>query len=284
MTRVDLALLEDLYDFKVSSIAAVAGGDINLANKLQTNNGTFFLKTNSTRDAEAMFIAERDGINYLAQSGLATPKVIGTGKLSSKTAYLLLEFMDTVPGDQLNGARAGRALANAHRNRADIHGFPRDNYIGTIEQVNTQTVSWSEFYITRRLEPLIVRTGDLLSRKYSGQWDKIKANLEPLLTCEHPSPLHGDLWGGNMIYSSSGPVFIDPAVYNGDRIVDLAMTRLFGGFPVSFYAAYHEAYPVEPDELEIKIPMYQLYYLLVHVALFGRSYVASVERILERFL
>ena len=86
-----------------------------------------------------------------------------------------------------------------------------------------------------------------------------------------------------MMYSSNGPVYIDPAVYAGDPIVDIAMTRLFGGFPKAFYEGYNEVNPISLMGLEVKIQLYQLFYLLVHVALFGRSYVPSVASILQRY-
>ena len=77
-------------------------------------------------------------------------------------------------------------------------------------------------------------------------------------------------------------VFIDPAVYAGDPIVDIAMTKLFGGFPASFYEGYEEVSPISGSEIDVKIELYQLYYLLVHVALFGKSYVPSFANILRR--
>jgi fructosamine-3-kinase len=99
-----------------------------------------------------------------------------------------------------------------------------------------------------------------------------------------PSLLHGDLWGGNWMVSAVGePVLIDPAVYVGDREADLAMSALFGGFPPSFYAAYREVYPLAPG-YEDRQPLYQLYYLLCHLNLFGEGYGGSVDNILRRYV
>ena len=77
--------------------------------------------------------------------------------------------------------------------------------------------------------------------------------------------------------SGGRPALVDPAVYGGPREVDLAMLALFGGLDDRTLAAYDEAYPLEPmwDE---RVPLWQLYPLLVHVVLFGGSYVTSVER------
>jgi fructosamine-3-kinase len=92
-----------------------------------------------------------------------------------------------------------------------------------------------------------------------------------------PSLLHGDLWSGNYLISSDGtPYLIDPATYYGHREVDLAMSLLFGGFPKDFYDAYFEIHPKQQG-FDLRVKLYQLYYLLVHLNLFGRSYYASVR-------
>ena len=101
---------------------------------------------------------------------------------------------------------------------------------------------------------------------------------------EPPARLHGDLWGGNLLTDEHGaPVLIDPAVYGGHREVDLAMMQLFGGFSARVFDAYHEAHPLAPGWRE-RAPLYQLYPLLVHVNLFGGSYLGGVRRALRQVL
>ena len=95
--------------------------------------------------------------------------------------------------------------------------------------------------------------------------------------------LHGDLWGGNYLIATDGaPYLIDPAVYYGHSMVDIAMSRLFGGFGSEFYDAYHQIIP-QPVHHDIQIDLYQLYYLLVHLNLFGSGYYSSVSSILKRY-
>jgi fructosamine-3-kinase len=88
---------------------------------------------------------------------------------------------------------------------------------------------------------------------------------------EPPARLHGDLWGGNLLTDETGgPCLIDPAVYGGHREIDLAMMKLFGGFGARVFAAYDEAFPLSPDAAA-RVPLYQLYPLLVHVNLSGAA-------------
>jgi fructosamine-3-kinase len=75
---------------------------------------------------------------------------------------------------------------------------------------------------------------------------------------------------------------VDPATYRGHREVDLAMSELFGGFGADFYAAYEEAWPLRPGYRQERRGVYQLYYLLVHVNLFGGGYVAQTAEALRR--
>lgn len=100
-----------------------------------------------------------------------------------------------------------------------------------------------------------------------------------------PALVHGDLWSGNAFADPSGrPVLIDPAVYLGDGEVDLAMTELFGGFGTRFYDAYHDVRSISEAYHAYRRDLYQLYYLLVHVNLFGGAYVAGSLRAAERVL
>ena len=78
------------------------------------------------------------------------------------------------------------------------------------------------------------------------------------------------------------PVLIDPAVYFGHRSIDLGMTTLFGGFEKSFYEAYHYHYPLPPNYKE-QWAVSNLYPLLIHLLLFGKTYLSSIENTLNDF-
>ena len=100
---------------------------------------------------------------------------------------------------------------------------------------------------------------------------------------KHPSLLHGDLWSGNIITGNDGKAWlIDPAVYVGHAEADIAMTELFGGFPRAFYDAYKESGMLQP-EYGRRRDIYNLYHLLNHLNLFGRTYLSSVRRVIEGY-
>ena len=109
------------------------------------------------------------------------------------------------------------------------------------------------------------------------------SSIPCIFPTEKPCAVHGDLWSGNLINSiNEKAVFIDPAVYYGHREVDLAMTLLFGGFSSDFYKAYEENYPLEKGFKNRK-DYYNLYPLLIHLNLFGNSYLKSIENIITKF-
>jgi fructosamine-3-kinase len=116
------------------------------------------------------------------------------------------------------------------------------------------------------------------------QFERLYHKLPGLFPKEKPRLVHGDLWSGNyLIDQDSNPVLIDPAAYFGHREVDIAMTRLFGGFDEAFYKSYNEVFPLETGWKD-RIDLYNLYPLLIHVNLFGSGYVQQVKRIIAKWV
>lgn len=120
--------------------------------------------------------------------------------------------------------------------------------------------------------------------KLVSDFEKLYQKLGEFFEEEKPALIHGDLWGGNYLISSAGkPFLIDPAVSYGFREFDLAMTQLFGGFSDGFYQAYQEEFSLQADWQQ-RMDLWNLYPLLLHLNLFGLSYLRQVRSALEKFI
>jgi fructosamine-3-kinase len=278
---------------EVRAVRPLSGGDINLAFALELADGrSVFAKTNPRAPA-GMFVSEARGLGWLAASGtIRVPRVLAANDAAADTpAFLALELIETARPRRDFSELLGQQLAALHQAGAPAFGLDHDNFIGSLPQSNRPVpppeTSWADFYRIRRLQPLLTRAAGrgLLPLPLRQKFDRLFAQLEDLVgPPEPPARLHGDLWGGNLLVDADGgPCLIDPAVYGGHREIDLAMMRLFGGFDERVFAAYDEAHPLAPGA-EDRVPLYQLYPLLVHVCLFGGSYVAQVESALRRLV
>jgi fructosamine-3-kinase len=228
-----------------------------------------------------MFPAEARGLAWLAEANaLRVPAVV-----AADPGFLVLELI--VPGPRAADfdERVGRGLAALHQSPCEGFGLDHDNFIGRLPQRNTPKPDWATFYREARLEPQLRAAADrgLASKRMRDGFAALFAVLEDRVgPPEPPARLHGDLWGGNLhTGEDGGPVLIDPAVYGGHREIDLAMMRLFGGFGPRVFDTYAEAHPLAEGH-EDRVPLYQLYPLMVHVNLFGAGYVGSVERALSQ--
>ncbi len=263
----------------------VSGGCINHTLKLETDMGPYFLKWNDDAD-DNMFEKESSGLQLLArQNVINLPTVLGRGKADGKN-FLLLSYIHKHPPASNFWQTFGQSLAHLHRVSSPTFGLSHNNYIGRLPQNNEERDSWIDFFIEKRLEVqlgLAIYNG-LVDQDFAKKFRLIYAQLPGLLPDEPPALLHGDLWSGNFMVGDQGLPFVyDPAVYFGHREIELAFTRLFGGFDRTFYQSYHEAFPLEAG-FEQRIEIYNLYPLLVHVNLFGSSYLSGINQTLRRFI
>lgn len=277
--------ISDQIQSQITAFRPVSGGDISSAYLLETQSQKFLLKVNSKSSAKTMFDAEQQGLRAIESTKtIAVPHVHLVDELDGK-AFLLMDFVESRRPNAKDYTHFGRDLANMHLVSNNQFGFSTDNFIGSLSQSNAFHTDWAEFYWNERILPQLE-----IAKKITALDDaKIPSKESALKIFRQvfgevkPSLLHGDLWGGNYLISTDGtPFLIDPAVYYGHSIVDVAMSRLFGGFDAEFYDAYHEIIPKQTYYQE-QIKLYQLYYLLVHLNLFGRSYRSSVVDILERY-
>jgi fructosamine-3-kinase len=277
--------LQQKHELSITDIRSVSGGSINQAFKISAGKSDYFLKINDSAPID-FFIKEAEGLEALSQAKtkLKIPDVIAATEPSDDhPGYLLMEFIQTSQSG--NSFMFGAELARLHQTKSSSFGFDSDNYIGSLPQNNRAHNDWISFFSECRIEPLLkmgIDSGKLQSGILSN-WSRLRSTLPDIIPHCEPSLLHGDLWGGNYLFDESGSaVLIDPAVYYGHPEVDLAFSKMFGGFSPDFYHGYKSIKAPEPG-FEDRIAIHNLYPLLVHVNLFGGHYTTQLNSTLRKY-
>ncbi|MEX2477137.1 MAG: fructosamine kinase family protein [Gracilimonas sp.] len=277
------ATIENELDDQILSQSPVHGGDINQAQEIRFKSGKkAFLKWNE-KAPDTMFEAEAKGLELLrsVETKLIIPEV-----LSKNNSFLLLGWIEEGGGAPNSTHDFGVQLAKLHQSSNKQFGLDQDNFIGRLPQSNTPHSNWADFFALERIEPQIKMgvESDKLTRSVLRDAEQLYKKLGSIFPQEKPALLHGDLWSGNYMITRSGQTSIyDPAVYFGHREMDIAMTRLFGGFSADFYNGYNSEFPLEAG-FESRVNLCNLYPVLVHVNLFGGSYCRQAENIIKSYV
>ncbi|MEO1031374.1 MAG: fructosamine kinase family protein [Bacteroidota bacterium] len=278
--------IERVLNVPIISAIVLSGGDTASVLKLDTSDGlSYVLKYGRSNITQNSFAAEANGFDLISKTNtIATPRIIDFG-LHGDMAYILMAHIASKSPGPEDFYKLGVQLSKLHKHNGEAFGLEHDNFIGSLLQKNEPSENWTTFYSEQRLGfqlKLALKKG-LLNPSEIPLPQDIESTLESFCHTIKPTLLHGDLWSGNFIIAEDGvPYLIDPAVYYGHSEVDIAMSKLFGGFHPAFYKAYHNNQPIT-DYYNERIELYQLYYLLVHLNIFGRSYYGSVKRILKSY-
>ena len=276
-----LGHISTVLNTRIYKTSLLTGGDINQVYLLDTQNGAFVLKWNRDKQLLKLFEKEVYGLNLLAQSNsFQIPKVI-TYNIDDDFSYMLLEYIPSGKATSAFWESFTSSLIRLHSTTHPKFGLEHDNYIGSLVQHNSWCNNLVDFYVTQRLEP---QFRSAVQKGFSFKdLDQFYNSISELIPNEPASLIHGDLWNGNYIISESKqPVLIDPAVAYSSREMDLAMMQLFGGFPSQVFSQYHEGFPLQSG-WEDRIPLWQLYYLLVHLNIFGVGYYHQVLHVLSKY-
>jgi len=284
-------VLKELFDVNVSVISetTTTGGSINETSILQLDNDQkVFIKKNKS-SLKNMFKAEAEGLLAMSEieGGPRIPGIMAVIQ-NNDYQYLILEAIEQhKPGDDF-WQKFGKSLANMHKKKFSQYGFEIDNYIGATEQKNQFENDWISFFREHRLgyQSKLAFDSGLISLSEFKKFEEFQNRLSEYIEKDnfYPSLLHGDLWSGNYMVDENGnPVLIDPAVYYGDAEADLAMTMLFGRFSEEFYQSYFDTFGPPDNGFEDRMEIYQLYHLLNHLNLFGKSYLSACLKIVNKF-
>lgn len=268
----------------------LSGGSIGEAWRVFTKGEPVFAKTLAD-PLPGVLAVEAAGLAWLREPGVVpVPEVLGVDD-----RVLVLSWVD--PGRPSAGAaeRLGVGLARLHAVGAGAFGAVPPGggtagFLGRLGVDDRPCATWAEFVVTQRLEPLVAEA-DRRGALPAGTAARVGRIAERLLDPDDdlagpaiaPARVHGDLWGGNTLWSAGGDAWlIDPAAHGGHPESDLAMMHLFGGFPTATFAAYDEVTPPAPGR-DDRVELHQLVPLLVHACLFGGSYGADVDRVTRRY-
>ncbi|UAB85931.1 fructosamine kinase family protein [Zunongwangia sp. SCSIO 43204] len=274
-------IIEEKNNLKINNITSLSGGDINDVFLLNTTEGKKVVKVNSATKFPGMFEAEMAGMKALkATEAIDVPQMIAV-YTESEYSCLLMEHRETGSRSSNFWTVFGKQMADLHKNSQPKFGFSEDNYIGSLPQQNKEHENIIDFYIEERLEPQFKLAKE---QAYGlGNTKKFCSELYNLIPQEKPALIHGDLWNGNYLVNAEGsPCLIDPAVAYAPREMDLSMMKLFSGFDSVLFNTYFEEFPVEKG-FDDRVPIWQLYYLLVHLNLFGTGYLGSCKNIIDRY-
>ena len=304
MRRLLIARLERSLNSAVRSLHPLGGGCISNTYRATLADG----RRLAVKCGAGQFLLEARMLEDLRQALVRQALAPCPEVLYADADMLVLAWVAHEPlaangqGGKEAARDAARVVARLHQHRApsqssssssssssSFFGYAYDTPLGNLIQDNRANASWVAFYREQRLLPLV------RACMKEGQLDPELAHaiedlpLEDLLAHRdgvRPALLHGDLWGGNMLFSKNRlAALIDPALYYGDPQIDCAMLKLFPALSDDFFACYREAVAsrLSREEEQLCDDLYALYPLLVHCLLFGRRYNASLARVLHRY-
>lgn len=276
-------LIEQAVGGRIAGVSPLSGGCIGQVYRVSMADGRV-LGVKYDDAPGSQLALEGFMLRYLAQhSALPVPEVV-----YAENGLLVMTFL---PGEsRFNEAaqvHAAELLAALHAVTAAQFGLERDTLIGGLPQPNPQMTSWLDFFREARLL-YMAQEGVRANRLPEEMYSRVAALAEHLdrwlLDPERPSLIHGDVWTTNVL-ARGGRItgFVDPAIYFAHPEIELAFTTLFGTFGRPFFERYHEIQPIAPGFFEERRDLYNLYPLLVHVRLFGGSYVNSVDHVLRQY-
>ena len=279
-------ICEELGETYPKSIEQVHGGDIHSAWRIEFSNKKFFLKRNirNKKFLEFEKYCLQNLRKYNNQENLIIPEVIAYKNIKN-IEILLIEWIDM---DNFDQKKLGKGLGELHLKSAEsnnkMFGFPVDGFIGTTDQKKGLEENWIDCFLNLRIIPqLLSLKSRILDKEII---NKVKEKIKSELLNHKPinALVHGDLWSGNAGMDKNGKgVIFDPASWWADNEVDIAMTKLFGGFRKEFYEEYHRIFPIKKG-FEKRIIIYNFYHILNHANMFGGGYLKQVKDYVKAIL
>ena len=279
-------ICDELGESYPKRIEQVHGGDIHSAWRIEFTNKKLFLKRNNRNKKFLKF--ENDCLQnlnqFISKRNLVVPEVIAYKNIKN-IEILLIEWIDMQNSDQKKlGKGLGEMHLNANESNPKMYGYEIKGFIGLTDQEKGWENIWADCFLNLRIIPqLSILKSNVIDNKTK---IKVKKKISSELVNHNPinTLIHGDLWSGNVGVDKSGRgVIFDPASWWADNEVDIAMTKLFGGFNKEFYEEYHKIFP-KKSGFENRIIIYNFYHILNHANMFGGSYFNQVKSYIKAIL
>ncbi len=271
---------------RIKNISVITGGSTHQSWQIELSNGERIFAKTAAKKQLPMFTFEVNGLIALKKFSnpklLTIPEPIGITSTDEITCLLIpwIEFNRSTQSFLGSGLAELHKTSSAHN--PDSFGWNENGFLGGSPQLPGWDDNWGNCFTKLRLRPQII-----CAQKWGLNIDNIDLLLSFIsekIQRHNPTPslVHGDLWGGNIAIDRKGRgVLFDPAVWWADREVDIAMTRLFGGFDKNFYTEYSKAWPLQKGSEE-REDIYNLYHLLNHANLFGGTYKSESINIINK--
>lgn len=255
------------------------------------------MRTFRKNASPAAIATEVTSLRWLAEAdGAAVVPLVNHGE-----TWLETEYLESVAPNAGDAEAFGRALAVTHAAGAAHFGAPPPGLEPELSRLadaphpvrsSAESSSWGEFFAVGRIEPYVKMARD---RRALGRAPVVDRVVERIAESEFDSPLprmcgdaaaariHGDLWGGNVMWTSAGGTLIDPAAHGGHPETDLSELGVFGAPHLDrIYAGYNEASQLG-DGWRERVGIHQMHMIAVHAALFGGGYGAQLESLANRY-
>ncbi|MEJ1284153.1 fructosamine 3 kinase [Cricetulus griseus] len=275
-------LRAELRTKTLRAFGSSGAGCISEGRAYDTDTGPVFVKVNRRTQARQMFEGEMASLEALRSTGLVrVPKPMKVIDLPGGGAAFVMEYLK-MKSLSSQASKLGDQMADLHLYNQKLRekSKARENTVVTIlasslaAQVNEWQDDWPTFFTQHRLQAqLNLIEKDYADRETQELWSRLQVKIPDLFSGIEivPALLHGDLWSGNVAEDDQGPIIYDPASFYGHSEFELAIALMFGGFPRSFFTAYHQKIPKAPG-FDKRLMLYQLFNYLNHWNHFGREY------------
>ena len=271
---------ESIIKFKLLNISFdIACIKFQLSNNVKYISKFYVNKKNNFNAIES----ESKNLLYLNKKFEFFPRLV---KFNNE--YLVIQYLenDNEKPDKTNRDFL-EAIVKIHSVSNDLYGFGFNTQIGAIEQLNNYENSWSNFYATKRLNPIfeLANSQNNMGSDINDKIYFIIKNIKNFIPDKPPALLlHGDMWDGNILFNNYKFVgFIDPGSFFGHNEMEIAYLRWFKPkfIDSDFLKKYNDYIPLEKNYLEYEF-IYQLYYALCNVALWDISFIKEVKKLINK--